>query len=285
MAISITLKDANRDGKGIDFNAYLKAYDKKFAPSDYGGFINENYDNGGTPGDMNDDVWRGDDYVAWDGRKNGQSLIFEGGADGWRYVFDGHTMSGDITGVTFGTNTKTSDSNPEYTNNGEISVTFDQFSTRFGTGDFVSSLSDGDTKKFLQFLNSDSIEFTGSSGKDSFVGFNQADTLHGAGGNDRLDGGRGNDTIHGDAGADRLTGGKGADTFVFEAGDGKDRITDFGKGADRIDFDGQFEDFDAVFAASTQSKKGVTIAYDGGSVLLEGWKLADLSEKHFHFDI
>ena len=99
MAITITLKDANKDGKGIDFNAYLKAYDKNFAPSDYGGFVNENYDNGGTPGDMNDDVWRGDDYVVWDGRKNGQSVIFEGGEDGWKYVFDGHTMTGDLTGV------------------------------------------------------------------------------------------------------------------------------------------------------------------------------------------
>jgi Ca2+-binding RTX toxin-like protein len=285
MAISITLKDANKDGKGIDFNAYLKAYDKKFEPSDYGGFINEDYDNGGTPGDMSDDVWRGDDYVVWDGKKNGQSVILEGDEDGWKYVFDGHTMTGDITAVTFGTKTKTSDSNPEYTNNGEIRVAFDTFTTKFGTGDFVNSLTDGNTRQFLKFLNSDSIEFTGSSGKDSFVSFNKADVLHGGGGADKLDGAGGNDTIHGDKGSDTLTGGRGGDTFVFASGDGKDRITDFGRGADRIDFDGQFSDFDAIVAAAKDTGKGVRIAYDGGSVLLEGVKLADLSEGDFLFDI
>ena len=64
MAISITLDDANNDGRGINFAAYLKNFDKKFEAADRGGFINENYDDNGTPGNMNDDVWQGDDYVA-----------------------------------------------------------------------------------------------------------------------------------------------------------------------------------------------------------------------------
>ena len=284
MAISINFSDANNDGSGINFASYLKTFDKKYEASNFGGFVNEDYDNGGTPADMNDDVYRGDDYVTWDGEANGQSVIFEGGQDGWKYVFDGHVMSGDITAIIFGTGTKESDSNPEYTNNGEIRVSFEEFTTKFGTTDFVESLADGDTKKFLQFLNSDSIVFNGSSGKDTFTSFAKADTLHGEAGGDKLDGSKGNDTIWGDEGNDTLTGGKGRDTFVFEAGDGKDKITDFA-GTDKIDFSGQFADFDAVMDAATASKKGVTIAYDGGSVLLEGLKLANLTESHFVFDI
>jgi Ca2+-binding RTX toxin-like protein len=282
MAINIDLTDANGDGKGIDFNAYLKSFNAKFEASGYGGLTNES-STGSIP---NGDYYiRGDDYVSWDGKTNGQSVIFEGGEDGWEYEFSTHTMEGDIDAVTFGTKTKQSDSVPEYTNNGEIRVSFDEFHTKFDDSDFVSSLSDGDTKKFLQFLNSDSIEFTGSSGKDSFVSFKKADTLHGEGGADKLDGAKGNDTIYGDEGNDRLTGGKGADTFVFEAGDGKDRITDFGDGADVIDFSGQLADFDAVLAAATDGSKGVTISYEGGSVLLEGVTVNDLTASHFQFDI
>jgi Ca2+-binding RTX toxin-like protein len=281
MAISINLTDANDDGKGINFNAYLKTFDKKYESSGYGGFVNETE----TGSIQNGDYYiRGDDYVSWDGKANGQSVIFEGGTGGWEYEFSSHTMSGNIDAVTFGTQTKDHDDAPEYTNNGEIRIAFDEFKTKFSTSDFVESLSDGDTRKFLQFLNSDSIEFTGSEGKDTFVSYSKADTLHGEGGNDKLDGGKGNDTIYGDAGNDTLTGGKNDDTFVFEAGDGNDRIKDFGTGADVIDFAGQFASFDDVKAAASQGSKGVTIAYDGGSVLLEGWKLADLAEGHFALD-
>lgn len=38
MAITITAYDANKDGKGIDFAAYLKAYDKTYVPSSRGSF-------------------------------------------------------------------------------------------------------------------------------------------------------------------------------------------------------------------------------------------------------
>lgn len=281
MAITIDLKDANNDGTGINFDSYLKTFDKKYVSSGYGGMTNETESGSIPDGDY---YIYGDDYVSWDGKKNGQSVIFEGGADGWEYEFSTHTMKGDINAVTFGTQTKENDSSPEYTNNGEIRVSFEEFTTKFSTSDFVESLADGDTKKFLQFLNSDSIVFNGSSGKDTFTSFAKADILHGEAGNDRLNGGKGADQIWGDEGNDVLTGGKGGDTFVFEAGDGKDKITDFA-GTDKIDFSGQFADFDAVMDAATASKKGVTIAYDGGSVLLEGLKLANLTENHFVFDI
>jgi serralysin len=287
MAININLSDANNDGKGIDFASYLKNFDKKFEASDFGGFVNEDYDDGGTPADMQDDVYRGDDYVSWDGKTNGQSVILEGGQDGWKYVFDGHVMGGDLTAITFGTGTKESDSNPEYTNNGELRISFDEMEIADYSKSWISDLTDDEIKNnttsLMKFLNSDSIEFTGSTGKDKFTGFNKADTLHGEGGADTLGGGKGNDTIFGDAGNDKLSGGKGIDTFVFEAGDGNDTISDFGNSADVIDFSGQFANFDAVLDAATDSKKGATIAYDGGSVTLTGWEVADLQEGHFLF--
>jgi Ca2+-binding RTX toxin-like protein len=285
MAISINFSDANNDGRGIDFAAYLKTFDKKYEASDFGGFVNEDYDDGGTPGNMNDDVWKGDDYVTWDGKINGQSVIFEGGQDGWKYVFDGHVMGGDITAITFGTGTKESDDNPEYTNNGEIRIAFDEMEIPDYSDSWISDLSDSDVKNstasLMKFLNSDSIDFTGSTGKDKFSGFNKADTLHGEAGADTLGGGKGNDTIYGDEGNDKLSGGKGIDTFVFENGDGKDTIRDFGNGADLIDFSGQFASFDEIIDAATDGSKGVTITYEGGSVTLTGWEIADLTEAHF----
>jgi serralysin len=283
MAITITLDDANNDGKGINFNAYLKSFDKKYESSGFGGLTNQN-ETGSIP--ENNWVLRGDDYVSWDGRKNGQSVIFEGVEEGsWKYVFNGHKMTGELNAVTFGTQTKEHDDAPEYTNNGEIRVAFDAFNTSFGKGDFVESLADGSTRKVIEFLNSDRINFVGSAGKDTFTSYRKSDTLHGEGAGDKLNGGAGSDTIYGDEGNDGLTGGSGADTFVFEAGDGKDRIIDFGRGADKIDFSGMFDNFDAVIDAASQGKAGVTIEYDGGSVLLMGVKLAALDEGAFVFPL
>jgi len=286
MAITIDLTDANNDGKGINFQTYLATYDKKFVADGRGGFNNGQWQ--GTP--MTDgSKMIGSDYVAWDGKTNGQSVFFEGiEDDSWAYTWKGHTVSGEMNAVSFGYGTKeeTSGSGTDeittYTQKSDIRIAFETFTTTFGKSDFVNDLTDGITKSFLKFLNSDSIELNGSSGKDVFTGFNRADTLHGEAGNDKLNGGKGNDIIHGDEGNDVLTGGKGSDTFVFEAGDGKDRITDFGS-TDLIDFAGQFANFEAVVDAATESKKGVTIAYDGGSVLLAGLEISDLTEGQFLF--
>ena len=288
MAITIDLKDANKDGKGIDFDAYMKAYNKTFEPLGRGGFNNGYWDG---PAATNGSKMIGDDYVASDGIKKGQSVIFEGTHDGaWEYTWQGHTIDAEINAVTFGMNTKTKVVGQDdgvdierYTNNGEVRVGFDPFTTHFGDEDFVSSLTDGNTKQFMNFLKSDSIEFTGSAGKDKFTSFGRDDTLHGEGGKDILNGGGGNDTIYGDAGADTLKGGGGNDTFVFEARDGKDTILDFGKGSDVLDFSGYFADLDAVVAASKETKAGVTITHDHGSVFLKGWDIADLTDAHFNF--
>lgn len=286
MAITINLDDANNDGKGINFGAYLKNFDKRYFSNGYGGFINEE-EQGSIPG--GDYVVHGDDYVTWDGKKNGQSVIFEGAEEGWTYdFFNNHIMSGDIQAIVFGTGTKSSKNVPEYTNNGEIRIAFEAFDVNNWSKSWLSDISGGETKSLLKFLNSDSIDLVGSDGKDTFTGFAKADTLHGEGGGDKLNGGKGADMIWGDEGNDRLAGGAGADTFVFEAGDGNDRISDFRAGevgTDIIDFGGLFATFDDVLEAATQTKAGVRIEYDGGSVLLMGVKEAALTAGDFDLTV
>lgn len=285
MTITIDLKDANKDGKGIDFDAYMKAFNKNFEPSGRGGFNNGYWDG---PIMQNGSTMVGDDYVAMDGKKKGQSVIFEGTEEGaWKYHWQGHTIDAEINGVTFGVNTKEKvvgqdDGEPiyRYTNNGEIHIGFDSFTSHFGDEDFVGTLSDGNTKQFLQFLNSDSIDFTGSKGKDKFTSFGGDDILHGGAGKDTLSGGKGDDVIYGDEGKDLLKGNGGADTFVFEKGDGKDTILDF-KAADKLDFSNYFADFDAMIDAATETKQGVTIVHDHGSVFLKGLDIDDLTEANF----
>ncbi|MCJ8140781.1 M10 family metallopeptidase C-terminal domain-containing protein [Falsirhodobacter halotolerans] len=93
----------------------------------------------------------------------------------------------------------------------------------------------------------------GGGGHDLLVGGKGADTLLGGPGNDTLDGGKGHDVLsggngrdilYGGLGSDTLTGGGGADVFVFRArgespvGQGRDTITDFHRGMDKIDLSG-----------------------------------------------
>ncbi len=89
----------------------------------------------------------------------------------------------------------------------------------------------------------------GGGGGDALVGGNGNDSLFGGGGDDllvgdpgadRMSGGRGIDSIYGNGGNDTLTGGGGVDYFLFEISDGtggKDRITDFVHGTDKIVLD------------------------------------------------
>ncbi len=84
---------------------------------------------------------------------------------------------------------------------------------------------------------------TSGSGNDVLTGNDAANRLDAGAGNDTLFGGAGDDILIGGAGMDSLNGGGGADTFRFGAGDsgvgfGRDTITDFQKGADKIDLAG-----------------------------------------------
>ena len=98
----------------------------------------------------------------------------------------------------------------------------------------------------------------GSGGVDTLYGMNGNDTLEGRSGDDFIRGGNGNDILRGDDGNDRLfgdadndvlfggkgndvmTGGTGNDIFAFRTGDfvpgNMDKITDFIRGQDKLDF-------------------------------------------------
>jgi VCBS repeat-containing protein len=78
----------------------------------------------------------------------------------------------------------------------------------------------------------------GGAGDDTLTGSTSlADTLHGGSGNDTIRGRGGDDILVGGYGADTLSGGAGADRFVFlSTADTNDVVTDFGDGADLLDF-------------------------------------------------
>ncbi|HEX8625406.1 MAG TPA: M10 family metallopeptidase C-terminal domain-containing protein [Allosphingosinicella sp.] len=84
---------------------------------------------------------------------------------------------------------------------------------------------------------------TSGSGNDVLTGNDSANRLDAGAGDDTLVGGGGDDVLIGAAGADTLTGGDGSDTFRFGFGDsgvgvGRDTITDFQDGTDKIDLAG-----------------------------------------------
>jgi hypothetical protein len=78
----------------------------------------------------------------------------------------------------------------------------------------------------------------GGDGNDTLDGGNGNDSMNGGAGIDTLLGGNGLDILNGGAGNDVLTGGNDADQFVFTDLGGNDRVTDFKRGADKLDVSG-----------------------------------------------
>ncbi|MBL8581033.1 MAG: PQQ-dependent sugar dehydrogenase [Rhizobiaceae bacterium] len=103
---------------------------------------------------------------------------------------------------------------------------------------------------------------TGNKLDNSITGTVLANTLDGAAGNDTLIGGGGDDT---------LTGGAGKDLFVFDLTSGKDRITDFEDGRDRLDFRGSGLHFADL--AITKVGADAIVDYGANELLISG--LAD----------
>jgi serralysin len=302
MALTISVTDANKDGTGVDFDAYLSNFDTTYTSSGYGGFINPDEDTGFT----------GDGYVTTDSATGGgASVIFM--ADGvFTYDLPTHVVSGDLSSITFGTDTVVDGDN--YSNSGDITITgFSNYATSSSDGQIMGDLMDSRITTLKSYLASDSIVFKGSTGDDVFTGYGHADTLSGGKGDDELDGGKGSDDLDGGAGnddligdkgndailgaggkdyidggkgTDMLTGGAGKDTFHFAKNTGKDAITDFSAGKagnDVVEFaSGMFDKFSDVLAAARDTDDGVKISYNGGSLLLEGVEIADLNKHDFH---
>jgi Ca2+-binding RTX toxin-like protein len=131
----------------------------------------------------------------------------------------------------------------------------------------------------------------GSNTHDYIVGDGQANVLTGNGGVDRIWGGDGADVINGGSGNDLLNGGGANDTFVFNlnaAGDvdlGKDTISDFTDGQDRLQFDdGIFGSFAEVQAAMQQVGNDVVITIDAdNSIKLTNVAIGSLGASDFLF--
>ena len=96
----------------------------------------------------------------------------------------------------------------------------------------------------------------------------------------------GDDTMEGGTTDDTLTGGAGADTFVFDQDSGRDTITDFTTGTDKIDlsaFTG-ITSFDDLYSWQSGADVVIFLAFDGGGrITLEGVSLDDLSASDFTF--
>ncbi|SDD21598.1 calcium-binding protein [Kordiimonas lacus] len=155
-----------------------------------------------------------------------------------------------------------------------------------GAGDDVFHAASGDdiimagsgADRVLANAGDDKI-YAGS-GSDWIDGGLGADLIFGGNGNDTIFAGNGEDVIWGGAGDDLLSGGGAADLFVFGAGHGQDVIMDFDINQDTLKLrahDGYFADFDAVVAAASDHRGSLLIDLGNGSVLIEGYSVADLA--------
>lgn len=106
----------------------------------------------------------------------------------------------------------------------------------------------------------------GGSGKDTIYGNDGADSLIGGKGNDYLSGGKGNDTLIGGKGTDTLIGGDGKDVFVYESGGGKDTITDYTAGQDKIRIKS------GTISKTTVNDKDVIFTIGSGSITVKNGK-------------
>ena len=108
--------------------------------------------------------------------------------------------------------------------------------------------------------------FKGSSKKDTLIGGSGKDTLYGNAGNDILKGGKGADYLIGGKGNDTLTGGAGKDIFVYAKGDGKDIITDYTAGEDKIKITS------GKISKATVSGKNVIFTVGSGTITVKNGK-------------
>lgn len=232
MALTISVADANKDGKGVNFTDYIKTFDTTYVSSGRGGF------NSPDP----NDPFKGEGYVtmANEDGDGGASVVFTSDG-GFTYDLSTHVVSGNLKSITFGTDTSYNSSTETYSNSQDIVISgFSDYSTSTSDGQLMGDLMDSRVTSLNTLLASDSIIFKGSTGSDTFTGYGYADTISGGNGDDTLAGAAGNDKISGGAGADKVTGGSGNDVLSAGAGDdtikgdsGTDTVTG-GAGADKI---------------------------------------------------
>lgn len=103
---------------------------------------------------------------------------------------------------------------------------------------------------------------SGEAGRDLLQGGADNDVLYGGDGHDTLEGSAGEDALNGGAGNDLLTGGTGGrDAFYFSGDAGRDVITDFDDGLDRINLVAYSATAAELQAAITDWNGGVTVDF------------------------
>lgn len=97
----------------------------------------------------------------------------------------------------------------------------------------------------------------------------------------------GEQTLIGKGGNDVLTGGAGADFFVFGKGDGRDLITDFENGIDKVRLtDFGITNFSTVRSMMTQQGSNVALTFGSGEkIVFANHKLADFTANDFQLSI
>ncbi|WP_310621635.1 M10 family metallopeptidase C-terminal domain-containing protein [Flexibacterium corallicola] len=93
--------------------------------------------------------------------------------------------------------------------------------------------------------------------------------------------GHGNDILIGNEADNTLVGGAGSDTFVFDTNSGADEILDFSDGLDLIEFEGGISSFAEL--TITDQGDDTFVTFDGGSILLTGVDITQLSSDDFLF--
>ena len=153
------------------------------------------------------------------------------------------------------------------------------FSGTLKTADYVSTVKKIDASAVSKAVNifgnakantiiggSKAETIYGGTGNDSISGGAGNDRLYGEAGNDKLLGGAGVDTLYGGAGADTLTGGDGKDIFVYSAGDGKDVVTDYTAGPDKIKI------ASGTISSTSYSGNNVIFNVGNGSITVQNGK-------------
>ena len=156
------------------------------------------------------------------------------------------------------------------------------------SGALVKAVISSTSSQSAIFGTSTSDELIGNNQGSSIFGLAGADTLIGNEGSDFLDGGSGDDLLFASLGSDLLRGGEGRDVFVIGAHDGDGVIIDFQAGLDMVHLNGVAGSFADLVV--TENIDGVLIEYspeivDGGSLLLAGISVADLSTANFGFGV
>lgn len=305
MAIKITVKDANNDGKGINFAAYLASFNRTYLRDGYGSF------NSADPMAMT-----GTQYATTNAKDFGAFLT--AGKTKWEYDLMTHKVTGSLSAVTFGNSIDLSGSRFKAVS--DIDITGLNVTDKTLGGKILADIMGGKntdggaTTALEKILKASAIDYRGSNGSDTFTGFGKADKIAGNGGNDtlkggagndaisggagndklygdagndKLTGGAGNDTLDGGAGNDRLSGGAGNDTFIFKKAQGNDTVTDFSAGSakgDVIRLDKSvLSSFKDVLAHADDSSSGVVIDYGNNTIKLAGVDKADLHANDFFF--